>query len=88
MLPQLRAIFEQLGDKMRPKSAKMSQDRAGGMSKGRHMREDSDGRGSAEGGEGAGDPHPPLRIPPGEGFREGESDIKGKIPGKKSRKST
>ena len=35
---------------MSPKSAKMSQDRAGGMSKGRHMREDSDGRGSAEGG--------------------------------------
>ena len=54
MLRQLRAIFEQLGDKMSPKSAKMSQDRAGGTSKGRHMRQDSEeiraGRGSAEGG--------------------------------------
>ena len=78
MLRQLRAIFEQLGDKMRPKSAKMSQDRAGDASKGRHMRQDSEeiraGGGSAEGG---GTPHPPLplRIPPGRDFREGKEII-------------
>ena len=69
MLPQLRAIFEQLGDKMRSKSAKMSQDRAGDTSKGRHMRQDSEEmrarRGSAEGGGGTA---PPLRIPPREGI--------------------
>ena len=45
-------MFEQLGDKMSPKSAKMSQDRAGGMSKGRHKRQDSDGRVQKGGGMG------------------------------------
>ena len=69
MLRQLRAIFEQLGDKMSPKSAKMSQDRAGGMSKGRHMRQDSDGRGSAEWG---GDPTPFYGYPRGRDLGRGK----------------
>ena len=69
MLRQLRAIFEQLGSKMRFKSAKMRQDMADGASKGCHMRQDGEeiraGRGSAEGG---GDPTPPSTDTPGGGI--------------------
>ena len=71
MLGQLGAILKQLGDKMWPKSAKMSQDRAGSAPKGGQMSQDSEeiraGRGSAEGGG-----TPLYGYPPGKDFREGK----------------